>query len=49
VAAIDELPPTFAVRPLVDAGLAEILNPDVPRSEWLLRVPPPLWSALASS
>ena len=33
-------------RPLVDAGLAEILNGDAPRSEWLLRVPPPIWTAI---
>ncbi len=33
-------------RPLVDAGLADILNPDAPRSEWLLRVPPPIWTAV---
>jgi ATPase family associated with various cellular activities (AAA) len=33
-------------RPLIDAGLAEVLNPDAPRSEWLLRVPPPIWTAL---
>jgi hypothetical protein len=32
-------------RPLVDAGLVEVLNGDAPRSEWLLRVPPALWSA----
>jgi hypothetical protein len=33
-------------RPLVDAGLAEILNQDAPRSEWILRVPPPIWTAI---
>jgi hypothetical protein len=33
-------------RPLIDAGLAEILNSDAPRSEWLLRVPPPIWTAM---
>lgn len=33
-------------RPLVDAGLAEVLNPDAPRSEWLLRVPPAIWTAV---
>jgi hypothetical protein len=33
-------------RPLVDAGLAEVLNADAPRSEWVLRVPPPIWTAI---
>jgi hypothetical protein len=33
-------------RPLVDAGLAEVLNLDAPRSEWMLRVPPPIWTAI---
>jgi hypothetical protein len=33
-------------RPLVDAGLAEVLNADAARSEWLLRVPPPIWTAI---
>jgi hypothetical protein len=33
-------------RSLVDAGLAEVLNPDAPRSEWVLRVPPPIWTAI---
>lgn len=33
-------------RPLVDAGLAEVLNSEAPRSEWLLRVPPPIWTAV---
>jgi hypothetical protein len=34
------------VRPLIDAGLAEIMNGEAPRSEWLLRVPPPIWTAI---
>ena len=33
-------------RPLVDAGLAEVVNSDAPRSEWVLRVPPPVWTAI---
>ena len=30
-------------QPLMAAGLLEVSNPDAPRSEWLLRVPPVLW------
>ncbi len=33
-------------KPLVDAGLAEVSNPEGPRSEWMLRVPPPIWTAI---
>lgn len=33
-------------RPLVDAGLAEVANPEAPRAAWQLRVPAPLWTAL---
>jgi hypothetical protein len=33
-------------RALVEQGLAEVLNRDAPRSEWMLRVPAPLWSAV---
>jgi hypothetical protein len=33
-------------RPLVDAGFAEVVNSDAPRSEWMLRVPPPVWTAI---
>jgi len=33
-------------RPLVDAGVAEIANPDAPRAAWQLRVPSALWTAL---
>lgn len=33
-------------RPMLDAGLLEALNRDAPRSEWLLRVPAPLWNTL---
>ena len=33
-------------RPLIDAGIAEALNPDAPRSEWMLRVPPAIWTAI---
>jgi AAA+ superfamily predicted ATPase len=31
---------------LVDAGLAEVVNADAPRSEWVLRTPSAVWSAL---
>jgi hypothetical protein len=41
------LPDAWALcRPLVDGGFAEVLNPDAPRSEWLLRVPPSVWTAI---
>jgi hypothetical protein len=48
---VHELPAAAAdawmlCRPLVDAGLAAVLNPDAPRSEWILRVPPPIWTAV---
>ncbi|HEU0302414.1 MAG TPA: ATP-binding protein, partial [Longimicrobium sp.] len=33
-------------RPLIEAGLAEVANPDAPRAAWQLRVPAPLWTAL---
>ena len=33
-------------RPLVEAGLAEVANPDAPRAGWMLRVPAALWTAL---
>src|SRR5438477_1215176 len=33
-------------RPLIDAGVADVLNPDAPRSEWMLRIPPPVWTAI---
>ena len=33
-------------RTLLECGLLEGLNPDAPRSEWALRVPPAVWSAL---
>ena len=33
-------------RPLLEAGLAEVVNPDAPRSEWQMRVPTPLWNAV---
>jgi hypothetical protein len=34
-------------RPLLEAGLVEALNPGDPRAEWQLRVPAPLWTAVA--
>jgi hypothetical protein len=33
-------------RALVEQGLAEVVNRDAPRPEWMLRVPAPLWSAI---
>jgi len=33
-------------RPLLTAGLVEVLNRDAPRSEWLLRIPSMLWDAI---
>lgn len=35
-----------AVRPLLDAGLLLVDNPQEARAEWVLRVPPPVWDAL---
>jgi hypothetical protein len=32
-------------QPLLQGGYLEILNADAPRSEWLLRIPSPLWDA----
>ena len=45
-AAIGESDPWTLCRPLIGAGLVEILNKQSPRSEWLLRVPPMLWDAV---
>jgi hypothetical protein len=44
--AIGETDPWTICRPLINAGLVEILNKQAPRSEWLLRVPPLLWDAV---
>jgi len=44
--AIGESDPWTICRPLINAGLVEILNKQSPRSEWLLRVPPLLWDAV---
>jgi hypothetical protein len=44
--AIGESDPWTICRPLINAGLVEILNKQSPRSEWLLRVPPLLWDAI---
>jgi hypothetical protein len=33
-------------HPLLEARLLEVTNRDAPRSEWVLAVPPPLWTAL---
>lgn len=35
-------------QPLVDAGLAEVLNPADPRADWQLRVPVQLWSGMGA-
>jgi hypothetical protein len=35
-----------SIRALVRAGLLQVLNPEAPRSEWILTVAPPLWDAL---
>ncbi|MBV8899868.1 MAG: ATP-binding protein [Verrucomicrobia bacterium] len=32
------------VRPLVNGGFLEVVNRDAPRCEWVLKVPPVLWS-----
>ncbi len=43
----DSPPEAWALcRPLVDAGFIEVLNGEAPRSEWMLRVPPALWTAI---
>ncbi|MET0396144.1 MAG: ATP-binding protein [Longimicrobiaceae bacterium] len=34
------------VRPLLEAGLVEVPNPEEPRADWQLRVPAPLWNAV---
>lgn len=35
-----------AVRSLIHAGLLQVLNPDMPGSEWMLAVLPPIWDGL---
>jgi hypothetical protein len=45
-ATIGESDPWTICRPLLVAGLVEVLNKQAPRSEWLLRVPPLLWDAV---
>lgn len=34
------------IRRLLSLGLAEVLNPDAPRGEWVLQAPPLVWDAL---
>lgn len=34
------------VRPLVESGFIQVVNRDVPRSQWILRVPTLLWNAV---
>ena len=41
-----ESDPWSLCRPLLNAGLLAPLDDRVPRSEWVLRVPPPVWDAL---
>ena len=36
-------------RPLLNAGVVEVVNRDAPRPEWMLRVAPPLWDAARDS
>jgi hypothetical protein len=33
------------VRPLVEGGFIQVVNPEAPRAEWILRVPTVLWNA----
>jgi ATPase family associated with various cellular activities (AAA) len=47
VSVFDAPPDAWSLcHPLVAAGLAEVVNADAPRSEWTLRVPPPIWTAI---
>jgi len=41
-----ESDPWALCRPLLGAGLLQPLDERAPRSEWVLRVPPPLWDAV---
>lgn len=43
---LDEIDVLEAVRPLLDAGLLLVDNPQEARAEWVLRVPPVIWDAL---
>jgi len=36
----------LACQSLVADGMVDLINEEAPRSEWLLRVPPPLWDAM---
>jgi hypothetical protein len=38
--------PWQLVRPLLDAGFLQAVNGEAPRSRWILRVPPLLWSTV---
>ncbi len=38
--------PWLAVRPLIEAGLVQVVNRSDPRTEWRLSVPPVIWDAL---
>ena len=35
-----------ALRHLHDTGLVRVINPDAPRSQWMLEVPHPVWDAI---
>ncbi len=43
----EETPETWLfVRPLVESGFVQVMNRDIPRSEWILCVPTVLWNAV---
>ena len=44
---VAEPDPWPACGALLATGLADVLNADAPRSEWALRVPAPVWSAIS--
>jgi hypothetical protein len=46
VAGVEGLDLWQVCRPLLENGLLEALNPEAPRAEWVLRVPPPVWDAV---
>ena len=41
-----EMEPWLLVRPLINAAFLQVVNPDAPKAEWVLRVPPHLWNAV---
>lgn len=42
----EEIDAWVIIGPLLSNGLLEVLNRDIPRSEWVLRVPPILWDVV---